>query len=107
MVTTEASPRTGSSRAIGVQLGILTAGLLAVGLAPPANGQVLLIPLTTSAATELPALALRDGTQLIGRGRLPGSLVVRGERNRLGWPMLMDGVVPIASARPGCGAIAA
>lgn len=107
MVTTEASPRNGSSRAIVAQLAFVVAGLLAVGLAPPADGQMLLIPLTAAAAARLPALALQDGTQLIARGRITGSLVVRGRRDRLGWPMLRDGIVAIASTRPGCATVAA
>ena len=47
-------------------------------LAPPAEGMMMLVPLSPSAARELPALALRDGTRLVAVGTTPGSLIVYG-----------------------------
>jgi hypothetical protein len=107
MITTTAYPRMGATLPILAQMLAVVVCLIALVLAPPAEGEMLLAPLTAQAAARLPALALRDGTRLIGRGALPGSLVVRGRLATLGWPLLVRGIVPIASDRAGCtGAIA-
>ncbi|WP_454884826.1 hypothetical protein [Sphingomonas oryzagri] len=68
---------------IGLQVAIATVALGWLLLAPPARGQMLLVPLTGSASQSLPARALHGETRLIGAGPTPGSLVVEGRRDDL------------------------
>ena len=83
-------------------------GLLVVGLcgwlllAPPAQGMMMLVPLSPAAARALPALALHDGTRLVATGPLPGSLLVYARRAGLVGRLLAHGVVPVASPPGGC-----
>lgn len=44
---------------------------------------MLLLPLSSAAARDLPRLAVGAGALLVGRGPLPGSLVVTGRRSAL------------------------
>jgi hypothetical protein len=94
--------RTSAIWPIAAQFVLAVGGLLTLLLAPPANGAMLLIPMTAHAATRLPALALEGDTTLIARGPLPGSLIVRGSRKALAGRLLAAGILPIASEAAGC-----
>jgi len=96
--------------------GVLTASiqaLLVFGLggwlllAPPAEGMMMLVPLSASAARALPALALRDGTLLVATGPTSGSLLVYGHRASLARRLLAHGILTLASPPGGCSAGAA
>lgn len=79
------------------------AGLAALAFAPPASGAILLLPLTAQARADLPGVAVRGGARLIGQGPVAGSLVVRGERARLGAALLRRGILPVAAPAMLCG----
>ena len=90
-----------------VQLALLLAGLGAIALAPPARGAMLLVPLTGQARADLPGLAIGRGALLLGQGPLSGSLVVRGDRARLGATLLRRGILSVAAPEIFCGRVVA
>ncbi|MDH7640904.1 hypothetical protein [Sphingomonas oryzagri] len=79
----DAHRRASSAGLIGLQSTIAAATLGWLLLAPPAQGQMLLVPLTGTAIQSLPARALHGETRLIGTGPTPGSLIVEGRRDTL------------------------
>lgn len=85
------------------QLGIALAGLIGLIFAPPAQGKILLVPLTASARARLPIAAFGNQALLLGQGPLPGSLVVMEDRQNLTWMMLRLGVLSVAASPAGCG----
>lgn len=86
-----------------LQLTLLFAGLMVMAFAPPAQGTMLLVPLTGDARARLPALAVAHGALLVGRGPIGGSLLVRGDRAILGPALLRQAIVPIAGTDSSCG----
>ena len=54
----------------------LTLAAITFALLPPDKGPVLLIPLRSHSATRM----IGEDLKLLGAGRLPGSLIVTGER---------------------------
>ena len=68
---------------------------------PPANGNLLLVPLLPDRAVA--AIAIRHGALIVARGRVPGSLVVRGRFAALAGPMFADGVLVIGAPALLCG----
>lgn len=89
------------------QLLLALAGLAAFAFAPPARGPILLLPLTAKARADLPGIAVGSGARLVGQGPIAGSLVVRGERARLGSALLRRGIVTIAAPAMLCGGVTA
>lgn len=81
---------------------IVFGGVGGVLLAPPANGQMMLLPLTPAAARALPALGLRDGRDLIATGPLPGSLLVEGQRPSFAAFLFRHATLVLASPPGGC-----
>lgn len=90
--------------AVSAQIGIALAALAAFVLAPPVQGDMLLLPLRPGA--QALDRALSAGAPLMGSGP-GGAFVVRGERARLFWPLLAGGVLTVAAAPLGCGERAA
>ena len=91
------------------RLGLWQAGLAVLGLAvlvflPPAQGRMLLVPLTPTAAHRLVGFALDRDALLVASGPVPGSLVVEGRRRDLLGSGLARRILVLASARNGCGA---
>lgn len=66
-----------------VQIGAALAAMLGFAFAPPAQGRMLLVPLSSGAAASLPAVAVDGGAKLLGQGPTTGSLVVMADRARL------------------------
>jgi hypothetical protein len=64
---------------IGLQIALALSAAGALLLAPPAHGQMLLVPLTPAAAHALPAEILDGNTRLVATGVLPGSLIIEGD----------------------------
>jgi hypothetical protein len=94
------SPRLPLSLVAQVAIAVpLVGGLL---FAPPAEGPMMLVPLTPAAAHALPALALTGDTRLISAGPLPGSLVVYARRADLSGRMLAHATLTFASPLTGC-----
>ena len=79
----------------------LVGGLL---LAPPAEGAMMLVPLTPGAARALPSLALTRDTKLVSSGPLPGSLLVYARRADLAGRLLAHATLTLASPPGGCSA---
>jgi hypothetical protein len=77
----------------------LVGGLL---LAPPAEGPMMLVPLTPGAARALPALAFDGDAKLISTGPLPGSLVVYAHRATLAGRLLRHATLTLSSPLTGC-----
>lgn len=93
-----------SSRAdhavLGVQLGGAMIALIALMLVPPAEGNMLLVPITRDAPAV--ALAVAAGGLVIASAPR-GAVVVRGRRDRLIWPLLRAGVLTLAAPGVTCG----
>lgn len=87
-----------------VQLGLALAALCAFAFAPPAQGRMLLVPLTAAAADSAAASARASGALLLGRGPLPGSLVVMGVRDDFGALPLAGGILIMSAPVLLCGA---
>lgn len=97
-MTVDSSPS--ALRVVAAQIAIGVAALAMLAFAPPARGAMLLVPLVSDA----PAARLaRDGhALLLGQGPA-GSLVIRGDRQTLFWPLLQAGVLAIAAPALLCG----
>ena len=70
------------------QVAIAAVGVTVLAIAPPAQGKMMLVPMTEEAASALPLLAAGRGALIIGGGPFAGSLVVDGRRETLmaaGW----------------------
>lgn len=81
------------------QVALGFAALAAMGMYPPAQGRILLVPLADRHADAAARVALSAGAALLGRGPFPGSWVVVGERARIaarvdGWDMLLVAAPP-------------
>jgi hypothetical protein len=71
--------------------------------APPASGRIMLVPLTAGAAHGMVSMAIDRGASLVGRGPIPGSIVVDGDRALLLRALLRHGVALLAAPVSGCG----
>jgi hypothetical protein len=87
---------------VGLMTGQLAVAIMALGwllLAPPASGQMLLVPLTEAARLHLAARAIQGETRLVGSGPLRGSLVVEGRRAEM--THLLTGATLVLAVPPG------
>ena len=84
-----------------VQLG-LVASVAVIAIAPPADGDILVIPVVPLGAEQSLVWALQSGALAMGRGALPGSVVVRGARTPLLWPALSHGALLLNTRIAGC-----
>ncbi|MBK2451639.1 hypothetical protein [Escherichia coli] len=66
------------------QLLLATGGVGWLTLRPPAEGAMLMIPLSQDARTALPQSVIDRGGQLLRMGAFPGSFVVHGRRDAKG-----------------------
>jgi hypothetical protein len=85
------------------QFGIAASALAVLALTPPAQGAMLLIPLVREAPAA--RLARNSNALLLSQGPA-GSIVVRGDRRALFWPLLRAGVLAVAAPAPLCGGVA-
>jgi hypothetical protein len=85
-----------------MQASVCVLGTAVMLLAPPASGEVLLVPLTATGAARMPALATTDGTRMIARGPVAGSIVVRGDGYRIARRMIASGILAISASTAGC-----
>lgn len=88
--------------ALGAQLALVLVGLILLYGNPPANGRILLIPMTAQARAQLVPVAISRGARLVAHGRLRGSMVVDGRRDRL-LPLMMAGILPLRATAAACG----
>lgn len=89
-----------SSSALVLQ-GLLAALVVfAIAIVPPAEGFMLIVPLqSTSRPVDA---AIRAGALLVSAGPIAGSVIVRGDRNRIIAPAMADGNIVIATGERGC-----
>ncbi len=86
---------------LALQLVVLLGSTFALA-APPAQGAMLLVPLSASAERRMLPAAFDEATSVVGAGPVAGSLVVRGERARLLGRLARLGVVVLAAPPAGC-----
>lgn len=86
------------------QVGLISAGVLALAFYPPASGPMALIALDGRDAGRMAGPALDRGAILLGRGPLTNILLVNGTRERIARPMLRRGILVIAAPASWCGA---
>ena len=63
---------------------------------------MLLVPLGGQTQGDVASFALSHGLTIAAAGSRQNSLVVRGERARLGWALWHHGVLVLASEYEGC-----
>jgi len=98
-----AARRVKSSRSlIGAQIAGALLVFLLIALAPPAEGNILLVPVARQSEGQIVALALTRGASLVQRGPLPSSVIVYGKRESLFVPLAGAGVLMIAGGAVGC-----
>ncbi|AQR73547.1 hypothetical protein [Sphingomonas sp. LM7] len=84
-------------------LGASTA-LSAIAFAPPAEGELLLVPLAGQNADSATVWATALGARIVGRGPLPGSLTVQGKTATLAAAALRHATLIVAAPPAACGA---
>lgn len=87
-----------------LQVAAILIGFLGLALCPPANGEMLLIPLTRDAVATMIPLAIGHDGRLLGPGPLPNSYIVYGARTALFGTLVGHGVAVVAAPGGGCGA---
>jgi hypothetical protein len=87
-----------------LQLLAAGAALSAITLAPPAEGELLLVPLAGQSADSVAVWATRAGARIVGRGPLPGSLAVEGRTAALTSAALRHATLIAAAPPAACGA---
>lgn len=70
---------------------------------PPANGPILLVPLSAEARAAVVPAAVGHGARLVAPGRLPGSVIVSGRRAAISDALSGRAVLMLAADAPGCG----
>ncbi len=97
-----ASVATSKRTLIGAQIAGALVVFACVALAPPAEGNMLLVPVSPQSEGRIVALALTRGASVIQRGPLPSSVIVYGRRDRLFGPLARAGVLTLAGGAVGC-----
>jgi hypothetical protein len=90
-------------RLLAGQLVAAVVGMAVLLLSPPGTGAMLLVPVAGGSEGDMISFALLHDAQLVGRGPVAGSVVVRGSRARLLPAALAAGLLVIAGGG-GCGA---
>lgn len=85
---------------LAAQIGAALLAPVALVLAPPAVGAMLLVPLGQVNAV---VYARDHGALLLGAGAIPGSIVVSGKRARLLANPARTGMLVLAATPAGCG----
>lgn len=85
-----------------IQIVLCLPAIALLALAPPARGQMLVVPADGDAGRVL-GWAVAGGALGVGPGPLPGSLVVSGVRDSLAPLAWRHRALLIAARLPGCG----
>jgi hypothetical protein len=93
--------------ALGVQIALIGVILACVALWPPSQGRMLLVPVTSGAASHMLARAVDSGAALLGNGPIPGSFVVSGNHLALAAALRGRAVLILAGPPALCGGAAA
>lgn len=89
--------------ALIAQLALVILAIPLLYAAPPAQGRILLVPVTAEARAGMAPLAIANGARLVAAGPWKGSLLVDGEGAALALPLIVRGIVPLAARIGGCG----
>lgn len=87
------------------QCAVILVALTALYAFPPADGRMLLLPLTDEARAMLVPVAIGQGARLVEKGPWQGSFLVEGRRDLLAPALLRQGVIALSAQMGGCGAV--
>lgn len=87
---------------IGAQVAGALTVFACIALAPPAEGNMLLIPVGHQSEAQIVSLALTRGASLVQRGPFRSSVIVYGKRGALFGPLARAGVLTVAGGAAGC-----
>lgn len=87
---------------LGLQL-ILLASVAGLGLVPPAEGVMLVLPITTADPATTLDWARPAGAFMVAPGPYRGAFVIVGNRTAIISAALRHGALVIAARVPGCG----
>lgn len=87
---------------IGAQIAGTLIMFVCIALAPPAEGNMLLVPASNRSEGEIAMLATTHGAVLVQRGPLRSSIIVYGKRASLFGPLARAGVLTVAGGAVGC-----
>jgi hypothetical protein len=104
MQPTRAAAMSRSPLILPLQLFAAGAALFVIAVAPPAEGELLLVPLAGQSADSVAAWATRAGARIVGRGPLPGSLAVEARTAALADAALRHATLITAAPPAACGA---
>ncbi|NYT42932.1 hypothetical protein HZY97_19315 [Sphingomonas sp. R-74633] len=93
--------------ALSAQLALVLLALLCAAFWPPAQGRMLLVPVSSGAATHMLARAVDGGAQLLGTGPIPGSFVITGSHLAVASALTGEAVLILAAPPALCGGVAA
>lgn len=79
---------------------MIAAAFAILALFPPAHGRMMLVPV--GGASQVVAGAVKHGARIVGSGRVPGTIVVDGDRARIG-ALLDQGILILAAPEWACG----
>lgn len=88
---------------IAAQLATVAMSLVILTAAPPAEGRMLLVPVTDAAARRIVPLLIHHGGTIVAAGPIAGSLVVDGTRADLLGPAARAAILAVATPDRGCG----
>lgn len=89
------------------QLLICAIVLALVASVPPAKGAILIVSLNGQSPGEIARWAIDGRARLVSAGPVPHSLIVSGERTKLGTLALRHRALLLTGTLPGCGEKAA
>lgn len=83
-------------------MGVALLVFVLIALAPPAEGNMLLIPVGSRSEAQVVTLALMQGASLVQRGPFRSSVIVYGKRASLFGPLARAGVLAVSGGAVGC-----
>jgi hypothetical protein len=81
----------------------LLTGVAGLGLVPPANGVMLVLPITTADAATTLNWVRPAGAFMVAPGPYRGAFVIAGNRSAILSAAFRNGALVIAARVPGCG----
>ncbi len=73
----------GSRSILRIQLAVAGAIFITTIAAPPVNGTMIAIPVSAASAKAVAQWTTEADGKIVGTGRIPGSLIILGDRDRL------------------------
>jgi len=89
--------------ALFFQAALVVATLAMSVMVPPPRGAMLVMPIGSASLAATVNWATGRGAMVMNAGRVPGSVVIFGERAALAWPAIRDGYVLIGVPASWCG----